>query len=283
MARATPGRALYYKALKQAGVTFDKHYREYTEEELRVAYDQMVEAGAIEAQTEVFVQEPTEAAPPPFIEHASEISELQQQISQLTSLVAQMASASAQAPQHQESLTPRAPEPALPRTLPDPDEHAGVTLNVAPGEPIKTDEAGRVWYQTEVRKPAFPKPRGRRVLRTLDPGVTTETIRVGEYTETFEVPGDPANARPMEVKVTLPSYQTGIYKEPGLPFKIHTYNGVRGFDYDDVNSYYGHPDLVPSEIKKMYVSSDLCYDITTTIRAIENEYRERVLKTEALR
>lgn len=164
-------------------------------------------------------------------------------------------------------------------------EHAGVTLNThADDEPVRVDEAGNKWFRNEVTKPGFPKPRGRRVLRSMDEGTVLETIKVaGGYTETFEIPGDPKNAKPIEIKVTLPSYQTGIYKAPNMPFKIHTYQGVRAFDWDDVIAYYGAQDLVPSTIKRTYVSSDLCWDIQTTIRAIEDEYRERVLKKESVR
>jgi hypothetical protein len=68
-----------------------------------------------------------------------------------------------------------------------------------------------------------------------------------------------------------------------MPFKIHVYQGNRGFDWDDVIAYYGSVDLVPDTIKRTYVSSDLCWDMSTTIRAINDEYRERVLKQGALR
>lgn len=160
----------------------------------------------------------------------------------------------------------------------DPNEHAGVTQNShAADEVIEVDEYGNQWYQKEVTKPGYAKPRGRRVLRTMDAGVQQETIKVGEYTETFEVSGDPRNARPTEIKVTLPSFQVGIYRSPGMPFKIHTYNGVRGFDLRDVQEFYGGSDLVPDTIKRCYVSTSLCYDIATTIRTVEDEYRSRVL------
>ena len=81
-----------------------------------------------------------------------------------------------------------------------------------------------------------------------------------------------------EVKITLPSYQVGVFLDPRFPFKIHTYNGAQGFDLFDIQKYYGGSDLVPSEIKRVYVSNDLCYDIRTTIRAIQNEAREIQLK-----
>ena len=53
----------------------------------------------------------------------------------------------------------------------DENEMAGQRLNTHTGdEPLRIDENGLVWYQEEVRKPAYPKPRGRRVLRYNDPG-----------------------------------------------------------------------------------------------------------------
>lgn len=280
-------KSAHYQALKAAGVKLERHYREYTTDELA----QLCEAAGVEVE----VPEPAvRNAPPP---KNDEIAEIKQQIAGLGSMISQLASIVASTPAPAPAPT-REPEPAKPTrqahrnepipqkpTQPDPHEHAGVTLNThAEDEPIRKDEHGNLWYQNEVNKPGYPKPRGRRVLRDMNPGTVTETIKVaGGYTETFEIPGDPTHAKPMEVKVTLPSYQTGIYKAPGMPFKIHTYQGARGFDWDDVNRFYGGADLVPSSIKRTYVSSDLCYDMTTTIRAIEDEYRERVLKKESIR
>ena len=40
-----------------------------------------------------------------------------------------------------------------------------------------------------------------------------------------------------EIKVTLPSYQTGIFRAPNMPFKIHSYQGTRGFDLEEVQKY----------------------------------------------
>lgn len=156
----------------------------------------------------------------------------------------------------------------------DPEEMPGQRLNTQPeDEPIRVDEQGRVWYQEEVRKPAYPKPRGRRVLKYLERGVQKETVQNGEYIETFEVAGQGVGA-PAEVKITLPSYQVGIYKDPRFPFKIHTYNGRDGFDLFEVQAYYGGAELVPDGVKRVYVENDLCYDVRTVIRAIQNEYRQ---------
>lgn len=155
---------------------------------------------------------------------------------------------------------------------------AGVRQNSKENdEPIRTDEQGRVWYQEEVLKPAFPKPRGRRVLKYMEAGVREQTVKNGDYTETFEVSGDPANAVQAEVKITLPSYQVGIYKDPRFPFKVVTYNGNEGFDLDDVQLFYGGAELVPNGVKRKYVENVLCYDIRSTVRAINEEYRQQQL------
>ena len=140
-------------------------------------------------------------------------------------------------------------------------------------QPIRQDEQGRIWYQEEVLKPAYPKPRGRRVLTYMDRGVVTETVQNGEYIETFEVAGKGVG-KPAEVKITLPSYQVGIYKDPRFPFKIHCYNGREGFNLFEVAQYFGGTELVPPECKRVYIENDLCYDIRTVIRAIQTEYRQ---------
>jgi hypothetical protein len=168
--------------------------------------------------------------------------------------------------------------PAAPMAAMDPNELAGQRMNSKDlEEPIRTDPDGKVWLQEEVRKPAYPKPRGRRVLKYMDPGVEQRTVRAGDYQETFEISGDPANARPAEVKITLPSYQVGIYRDPRFPFKVVCYNSEEGFDLDEVRTYYGGRELVPPSVKLKYVSNVLCYDIISVVRAIEEEYRTRVL------
>lgn len=279
------GKSAYYKALKEQGVAFDRHYRDYTTEELKGAYDKLVAAAPQDAPLPIVPTPPPVDSPPP---REDELAELRQQISGLGTMMAQLAKIVTAKPAPAMVMAvdtkPQPPQPVKPKGL-DPMDHAGVTMNThGPDEPVRTDEYGNQWFRNEVNKPGFPKPRGRRVLRAMDPGTVEETIQVaGGYTETFEIPGDLANARPIEIKVTLPSYQTGIYKAPNMPFKIHTYQGVRGFDWDDIIRYYGAEDLVPSTIKRCYVSSDLCWDIATTIRAIEDEYRERVLKKEQSR
>jgi hypothetical protein len=231
-------KAAYFKALKEAGVKFDKHYREYSTEQLKHAYDTLA-AAATEAEPVPPVEEPppTEFFFPP--------------------------------PGEQVPIVPTAPV-----SPPNPTEMAGERLNTkAEDEPIRTDEQGRIWYQEEIPKPAYPKPRGRRVLTYLETGVEKESIRVGDYVETFEVAGK-GPAQTAEVKITLPSYQVGIYRDPRFPFRIHVYNGLQGFDLFEVHDFYGGPELVPQEVKRVYVENVLCYDIRTTVRAIETEFRQ---------
>jgi hypothetical protein len=166
----------------------------------------------------------------------------------------------------------------LPETQqPDPNEMPSQRLNTqAEDEVIRVDELGRKWYQEEVRKPAYPKPRGRRVLKYVETGVDTRTVQNGEYVETFEVAGNRAGV-PAEVKITLPSYQVGIYKDPRFPFRIHCYNGREGFDLFDVEEFYGGSELVPAPVKRVYIENDLCYDIRSVIRAITDEHRALML------
>ena len=157
------------------------------------------------------------------------------------------------------------------------DQHAGLRQNThMRDQPIRTDpKTGIIWYQDEVLKPAVPKERVRRVKEYVDPGARTVSTVTGDYKETFEVAGN--ESRPAQVRITLPSYQVGIYKDPRFPFRIHTYNGARGFDLEDVRAFYLGGDLVPPSIKIVYVANSMCYDIRTTIQAIEKEYRDRIL------
>ena len=142
--------------------------------------------------------------------------------------------------------------------------------------PIRTDEAGRVWFREEVRKPATPQPRARRKITYVDTGVKKETVVDGRYIETVEVAGDRHTTE--MVKITMPSYQVGVYADPRFPFKVHVYNNNRGFDLFDVQQFYGGGDLVPTDILRVYVGNDLCYDIRSTIRSIQSEYRAQQLR-----
>lgn len=173
--------------------------------------------------------------------------------------------------------TPAEHEGIEQRNTADPNELPGQRDNIKhPDEPIRVDDKGRIWLQEEVRKPAYPKPRGRRVLKYLETGSTTETVQNGDYIETFEVAGTQAS-RPAEVKITLPSYQVGIYRDPRFPFKIHCYNEREGFDLFDVQEFYGGAELVPAGVKRVYIENELCYDIRSVVQAIQAEHRQLML------
>jgi hypothetical protein len=164
-----------------------------------------------------------------------------------------------------------------------PDTVAGIRQNQSELEALRVDENGVIWYQDEVRKPGYAAPRGRRILRYVDSGSKRVELKDGNgaVVESFEMPGD--EHREMEAKITLPSFQTGIYKSPRYPFKVHVYDSREGFDYFEVCKFYGGPDRVPAAIKKVYVSTVLCFDIMTTVREMEAELRERTLGKEARR
>lgn len=227
-------KAVLYNKLKDAGVEFDKHYRDYTESDLQAAADRLFAER---------VEEPAAEEVPP------------------SSFFGLEKSGTA-------DVAPPPPAPAAPK------EMAGQRLNTDdPDTVIRVDDAGREWLQEEILKPASPRPRARRVLTYVETGVEEKQIKVGDYIETFEVAGE-GPGRTAEVKVTLPSYQVGIFRDPRFPFKVHTYNGQQGFDLFEVQEYYNGAELVPSEIKRIYVENVLCYDIRTTVRAIETEYRQ---------
>lgn len=229
----------FYNELKNKGYIFDKHYRSYTADELE---DILLQQGYSEITPNdyaVALDLETEAPTKTSVE--------QEVVEQ--------------------------PNMVVPPKERNPEELAGERLNTQPeDEPIRIDEQGLIWYQEEVRKPAYPKPRGRRILKYMDTGVRKETVQSGDYVETIEVAGN-EQARPSEVKITLPSYQVGIYRDPRFPFKIHIYNEMRGFDYFEVQEFYGGEELVPPGVKYLYVENVLCYDMKSVIQAIQQEYR----------
>lgn len=231
----------YFRALKAAGVTFEKHYRDYTEAELRTIYEGMVVQPELDGGLEE--QQPQQAA---------------------------------------QGAVSRPPAPRAPVGPRNPEEMPGQRQNtLREDEPLRIDpETGFAWYQEEVQKPAYPKPRGRRVLQYMESGVEEKTIQDGQYIETFEVAGRGVKV-PAEVKITLPSYQVGIYKDPRFPFKIHTYNGLQGFDLFEVQDYYGGAEMVPDSVKRIYVEGSLCYDMRTVIRDIQTQYRQLQLQGKA--
>lgn len=251
----------YFQALKAAGATFELHYREYTTEQLREAFDRLTpeqQAGGQQPAPPPQVQVPTPPAAPPLEDEPAP---------------AGFFGYPEQGPEP--DPVPTASTPSTPVRTKDPNEMAGQRLNeLEHDQPLRIDpDTGVAWFAEEIRKPAFPKPRARRVLQYQDTGVETETIKRGEFIETFEVAGD-GPPRTSEVKITMPSYQVGVYKDPRFPFKVHTYNGAEGFDLFEVQDYYHGAELVPAECKRIYVENVLCYDMRTVIRAIETEYRQ---------
>ena len=263
-------KGFYYKRLKDAGVKLDKHFRDYTTDELMQADQMAIESGLLLPPTDEELAEmelkahkkrprkdkgqPERDAPKPDFVPESDPE--------------------AAAYFGYEPNEPQAAKEPLPPARPEMGEMAGERLNTkAPEDVIRVDEHGRKWLQEEVLKPAFPKPRGRRVLRYNDPGVVQRTSKEGDYTETFEVAGDPRNATPSEIKITLPSYQVGMFRDPRYPFKVITYNGKYAFDRQEVEAYYGGPELVPAICKRVYVENVLCYDMRSVIRAINEEAR----------
>ena len=137
--------------------------------------------------------------------------------------------------------------------------------------PIRADATGRVWYQEEIQKSTLAKPRGYRIYREIGTGVKEVTIDAGEgYTETIEVPD--GSAKPLEVKVGIPTWQVGIYRDPQFPFRIVEYRSARGFFRDDVEEFFGGPDVLPENVSTIYVGNLLCYPIREVVVAINREY-----------
>lgn len=257
-----------YKALQGAGVEFTKHYREYSTEDLQHKYDELERAG-------VFVEQPV--APPIDVQPTVGVPVAgDPEAAAFFGFETEQTRDEAMA-EHPTAYVEE-PPPYSGSPHPDPEEMAGQLLNtVAPDEVIRVDEQGRRWHQNEIRKPATPQPRGRRVLQYVNSGTETKSVTLDDgTTETFEVAG--RGTRTSEVKITLPSYQVGIYTDPRFPFKVFTYGGVNGFDFFGVQEFYGGPELVPASIKRMYVANVLCYDVRTTIQAIEAEARQLALQ-----
>lgn len=138
-------------------------------------------------------------------------------------------------------------------------------------QPIRTDATGRVWYQEEIQKSSLAKPRGYRVFREIGTGVTMQTIDAGDgYTETIEVAD--GSRKPLEVKVGIPTWQVGIYKDPQFPFRVVEYRSARGFFRTDVEEFFGGPDVLPENVTTTYVGNLLCYPIREVVVAINREF-----------
>lgn len=137
--------------------------------------------------------------------------------------------------------------------------------------PIRTDELGRVWFQEEIQKSSLAKPRGYRVFREIGTGVKTIKINSEDgYTEEIEVPD--GSRKPLEVKVGIPTWQVGIYKDPQFPFLVVEYRSKRGFRRQDVEAFFGGPDVLPEGLETTYVGNLLCYPIRETVVAVQREY-----------
>lgn len=217
-----------WQQLKDAGITPDLHYRDYTAEKLQSILDLNSEFMSEEKTT-------TAAEPRP------------------------------------KSGTPMSSTPL--------SQTAGIHVNThGDGEiPLREDpETGRVWYREEVRKPSGPQRRTRRVIQFQNASTVMQEHKLGDNTtESFEIPGEFTGTS--EARISLPSYQVGLYKDPNDPFRTHIYDERVGFDFHEVNEYYGGAERVPHTIKRIYVSNELCYDVYTVHAAINQEYRERVL------
>ena len=243
-------KGFYWKQLKELGIEFERPYRNYTLAELRDSYSALVEEGLAPAIDE-------DAA------RASYQKEPEQPESQPT--------------------TPEPSQPSVPVSAHNVHEHAAERAYSAgyDEEPVRIDPVTKfIWFREEVRKPAAPRPRARRKLTYVDSGTKTMEVSDGRYVETVEVSGQQRNTG--EVRITMPSYQVGVYLDPKFKdFKIHVYNDVKGFDLFDVQKFYGGADLVPAGIKRIYVGNDLCYDMLTVIRTIEEEYNRLRLQGRA--
>ena len=243
-------KGFYWKQLKELGIEFELPYRNYTLAQLRDSYEALVEEGLAPAIDEdaaraSYQKEPERPEPQP--------------------------------------TAPEPPQPSVPVSSHNVHEHAAERAYSAgyDEEPVRIDPVTKfIWFREEVRKPAAPRPRARRKLTYVDSGTKTMEVSDGRYVETVEVSGQQRNTG--EVRITMPSYQVGVYLDPKFKdFKIHVYNDVKGFDLFDVQKFYGGADLVPAGIKRIYVGNDLCYDMLTVIRTIEEEYNRLRLQGRA--
>lgn len=256
-----------YRALKAEDVPLEKPYAQYTVQELESAYgllatgDPAVPADPMTHQANVDFAAKAQAAA------------TQPQPVRVSRQPAQV--------QRPQPPAPADPYADVPRLRRDEREMAGQRINqLKEGEALRVDpDTNFVWFQEEVTKPAFPKPRGRRVMTYVETGVRVDRAKEGDYVESFEVAGN-EQARTAEVKVTLPSYQVGCYKDPRFPFKIHVYQDNTGFDREEIEKFWGGRELVPSWVKKKYVENVLCYDMGSVITEINREHRDLVLQAQ---
>lgn len=169
-----------------------------------------------------------------------------------------------------------APDPILEDTSPELKKLLSEEAYVVRGrenEVIRVDEQGREWLQEEIVKSSTAKPRGYRVFRETGVGTKQITVDSGDgFTETFEVQS--GESRPLEIKVGIPTWQVGIYRDPRLPFKIYTYRMANGYDREEVDAYFGGSDVLPENVVTTYVGNKLCYDIRSVNTAIQREFNQ---------
>lgn len=140
--------------------------------------------------------------------------------------------------------------------------------------PIRTDEQGRVWFQEEIQKSTLARPRGYRVHREVGSGVKKITLPPDAEGFTEEIEISDGTRKPLEVRVGIPTWQVGIYKEPNMPFRTVVYRDARGFYREDVEKFFGGPDVLPEGVEAIYVGNLLCYPIRETVVAITREYNQ---------
>lgn len=161
------------------------------------------------------------------------------------------------------------------------DERAGIRQNTHDGrtDPLRVDSLGRVWYVDEILKSAVPKPR--MVRKTKSYSSNVEVVKTkrpdGGLDETFEIAGQERHE--IEIRTSMPTSQVGLYRDPRFPFRIHQYNGRRGFDHEEVRDFYGGLQLIPTRIQEgtIYIDLVLCFDMNIVRDAMESELRDRQL------
>ena len=246
-----------YQELKSSGYTFEKHYNAYTTEELQTI-----------SRASVTPAEPQEELLSFFNIDMSSTgdSEPGLDVEPEPYVAEELPSFSA------------SDEPSLPQFVAAGAELAHLDPDLAGSRAyqdltlIEVDDLGREWYQKEVRKSTSAAPRGRRVITYTDPGVVTATVQTdARYQETVEMPG--TGRRVAEARITLPSWQVGKYRRPGIPFLIITYAGNEGFDFTEVNKYFGGTALVPATVKRKYVEGTLCYSVQSVVFTIKDMAR----------
>ena len=252
-----PEKSRYFQALKAAGVTFDQHYRMYTEAELKDAYDMLPE----EYKTEEAIKVPEDFDWDEAVEARVNDFEAQPPIEFEPSV-------------QQEELKASMERHPAGSAIPHQDEPIHMIAGLSDpstGEIIRIDSSGRHWLQEEIPKSSIPKPRARVTRDYIETGVKQLEVKDGEYTEVVEVAGDRQETR--QVKITLPSYQYGVYRHENMPFTVYVYREEEGFDFFEVNDYFGGEERVPETVKRKYIDTALCYDIRSVVRTIEDEYR----------